>query len=127
LVEPGRHEPVLADEAVRRGAGGEANAELLAEIGEGEPLEVDLDVGVLFHEQLDALVHPWPLLRIVERPETDVDRLLGLGEGAPRHWRGRSGAEARRADAANHVAPRRIDHYRFTHHFLPNMPPDLSP
>src|SRR6185437_2173530 len=111
---------ILADEPVRRGTGGEADAELLAEIGERKPLEVDLDVRVLLHEELDALVHPWALLRIVESPEAEIDRLLGLREGAGRDRCRGGGSQSRGADAANHVSSRRLVALRCRHGLLPD-------
>ena len=127
LVEPYRHEPVLADEPIRRSTGGKSDADLLAEIPERKPLEVDLDVRILHHEHLDALVDPGPLLRIVEGPETDVDGLLGLGKGAPGNRHGDRRPKTGDPDAANHVATTGNSKCRFLHCFLPNLQPDLSP
>ena len=105
LGHPGRHEPILADEPVRRGAGREADADLLAEVTEGEPLEVDLHVRILLLVELHALLDPGPLLRILEGPEADVDRRLALRERPARHGAGRERAQSRGAKAADDVAP----------------------
>src|ERR1700687_334506 len=121
LVQPCRHQPVLADKSIRRGAGGKSDADLLAEIGERKPLKVHLDVRVLLHEQLDTLVYPGALLWIIESPEPEVDGLLGLGECTPGKRRGYRRPKASHADAANDVAPRWISNCRSLHRFLPQI------
>src|SRR5579859_3958195 len=82
LVEPEGHEPVLADEALGRGAGGEANADLLAQITEREPLEVHRDIRMRIGVLLDAFLQPRPLLRIVKGPEAKVHWCFALSENA---------------------------------------------
>jgi len=88
-------------------------------------LKVNLDVRILLHEHLDALVHPRALLRIVEGPEADVDGLLGLGKRAPPKRCGRRRAKACHTDPANDIASRRTSSCKLPHRFLPKFAVEL--
>src|SRR5262245_14832792 len=68
LVEPYRHEPIVADKAVWSRSGSVANADLLSQLSERKPLVIDLYIRFLFHEQLCASLVPGPLLRLIIAP-----------------------------------------------------------
>src|SRR5262249_27352981 len=104
LVEPDWHEPILTHEPFGRGAGSESYAELLAEIPERKPLEVNYHIRVFLHEQLDALVEPRALLRVVEGPEGKTDRRFAL-RVSPASNRACAGGESGRADSTHQPTP----------------------
>src|SRR5262249_19517893 len=84
---------------------------------EREPLEVDRDVRVLLDVQLDALVEPRPLLRIVEGPERELHRRLLLRQHATARRKRQRGSQT-----AEHVTPA-----IFRHGSLPSWRQSLLP